>query len=57
MKQVTVRKARSVLFGINCKKADKLRRELFDIYEQDKPLTGDLLVRFYAIVNSEGIVL
>lgn len=55
MKKVTVRKARSVLFDINCDKADKLRRELFDIYEQDKPLTGDLLVQFYAII--EGVVI
>ena len=53
MKQVTVRKARSVLFGINCDKADKLRRELFDIYEQDKPLTGDLLNQFVKITEGE----
>ena len=49
MKTLTVRQARTILFSINCEKADKLRRELFDIYEQDKPLSGDLLAQFYTI--------
>lgn len=53
MKTLTVRQARSILFTINCDKADNLRRELFNIHEQDKPLTGDLLVQFNAI--AEGV--
>lgn len=51
MKKVTVRQARTILFSINCDKADILRRELFKIHEQDKPLTGDLLVQFYKITE------
>ena len=49
MKTLTVRQARKVLFYISCEKADNLRRELFNIHEQDKPLTGDLLTQFYTI--------
>lgn len=53
MKTLTVRQARTILFNINSEKADKLRRELFNLQEQDKPLTGDLLVQFNAI--TEGV--
>ena len=49
MKTLTVRQARTILFSINGDKADNLRRELFNIHEQDKPLEGDLLAQFYTI--------
>lgn len=54
MNNVTVRQARSILFSINSDKADSLRREPFNLQEQDSPLTGDLLSQFTKITESES---
>jgi hypothetical protein len=43
---ITTREARYQLFQIDSKEADTLRRELFDINEQDEPLPAEFVSRF-----------
>jgi hypothetical protein len=43
---ITTREARYQLFQIDSKEADTLRRELFDINEQDAPLPAEFVSRF-----------
>lgn len=39
--QMTIRQARTALFAINTPDADLLRREFFDLKEQDVPMDAE----------------
>ena len=43
---ITTREARHQLFQIDTNEANTLRRELFNIYEQDEPLPAEFVNRF-----------
>lgn len=52
---ITARQARAILFSISSEAADVLRREFFEIEDQDAPLSPDQLERFLDVAGYSSL--
>jgi len=52
---ITARQARAILFSLSSEAVDDLRRELFEIADQDAPLSPDQLERFLDVAGYSSL--